>query len=106
MVLGRASLMLSNVGLCSLPSQFLWSTSVSFSGSPTGAPPAGETQRTIPVFKELTVWFGETGGYVCGPGTETVDVRCRCKLGNGSLGWSQGWFLVDWGSEAGEGMGE
>ena len=80
--------------------------SVSLSGSPTGAPSAGETQRTIPVFKELTVWFGETGGYVCGPGKETTDVRCRCKLGNGSLGWSQGWFLVDWGSKAGEGMGE
>ena len=50
----------------------------SLSGSSTGAPSAGETQRTIPVLKELTVWFGETDGHVCGHGTETVAVLIKC----------------------------
>lgn len=30
------------------------------------------------MLKELTVWFGETDGHVCGRGIETVDVSIKC----------------------------
>lgn len=53
---------------------------ISLSGSATGATPAGETGRTTPVLKMLTVWLGETDGHIGSHHTETVDVR-HCYKG-------------------------
>lgn len=86
---------------------------ISLSGSATGATPAGETGRTTPVLKMLTVWLGETDGHIGSHHTETVDVTLLqgAAWGDSSLGWRQGWFLAGsnawlWSCEPGEGMGE